>query len=90
MKSEIKEKPFASSRNLVKTIVRNANVSEEVVRTAKLFAALDTSMKSTYQSLEKITLGISQIQERNIQILENLHINNSEKQRNRCFFYRTR
>jgi len=44
------------------------------MRTAKLFAVLDTSMKSTHQSLEKLRTGIIQVQERNSQMLEQLRI----------------
>ncbi|CAG8483759.1 5524_t:CDS:10 [Ambispora leptoticha] len=61
-------------RSVVKSVVRNANINEEVMRTAKLFVAVDASMKSTYQSMEKITAGIVQLQERNTQTLENLHV----------------
>ncbi|CAG8492727.1 21737_t:CDS:2 [Rhizophagus irregularis] len=44
------------------------------MKTAKLFANLDVSMKSTHQSLEKLTIGITQLRERNNQMLEILHI----------------
>ncbi|CAB4383348.1 unnamed protein product [Rhizophagus irregularis] len=77
MKIELNEKAqnsFGSVRGIVKTVIKNANVSEELMKTAKLFANLDVSMKSTHQSLEKLTIGITQLRERNNQMLEILHI----------------
>ncbi|CAB4428103.1 unnamed protein product [Rhizophagus irregularis] len=66
MKIELNEKAqnsFGSVRGIVKTVIKNANVSEELMKTAKLFANLDVSMKSTHQ-----------LRERNNQMLEILHI----------------
>ncbi|CAG8701223.1 11532_t:CDS:2 [Acaulospora morrowiae] len=77
MKPELNEKSqnaFLGLRGIVKAIVKNSNGSEEVMRTARLFANIDVSMKSTHQSLEKLTSGITQLQERNVQILNTLYV----------------
>ncbi|RHZ72248.1 hypothetical protein Glove_243g40 [Diversispora epigaea] len=77
MKPELNEKSqnaFLGVRGIVKTVIRNSNVSEEVMRTAKLFANIDVSMKSTQQSLEKLTAGVTQLRERNMQMLDALYI----------------
>ncbi|CAG8673094.1 2130_t:CDS:2 [Funneliformis mosseae] len=77
MKIELNEKAqnaFGGIRGIVKTVIKNANANEEVTKTAKLFANLDVSMKSTHQSLEKLTYGITQLQERNNQMLGALHV----------------
>ncbi|CAG8713158.1 10793_t:CDS:2, partial [Dentiscutata heterogama] len=77
MKLELNEKAqnvFGDVRGIVRTVVKNSNVSEEVMRTARLLANLDTSMKSTHQSLQKLTQGITELQERNTQILDLLYM----------------
>ncbi|CAG8605076.1 360_t:CDS:2 [Diversispora eburnea] len=69
MKPELNEKSqnaFLGVRGIVKTVIRNSNVSEEVMRTAKLFANID--------SLEKLTAGVTQLRERNMQMLDALYI----------------
>ncbi|CAG8629919.1 28509_t:CDS:2 [Gigaspora margarita] len=77
MKLELNEKAqnvFGDVRGIAKTVVKNSNVSEEILRTARLLANLDTSMKSTHQSLQKLTQGISELQERNTQIQDLLYM----------------
>ncbi|CAG8505389.1 13467_t:CDS:2 [Cetraspora pellucida] len=77
MKLELNEKAqnvFGDVRGIVKTVIKNSNVSEEVMRTARLFSNFDTSMKSTHQSLQKLTQGINELQERNNQILDLLYM----------------
>ncbi|CAG8713750.1 35191_t:CDS:2, partial [Racocetra persica] len=67
MKLELNEKAqnvFGDVRGIVK----------EVMRTARLFSNLDTSMKSTHQSLQKLTQGINELQEKNNQILDLLYM----------------
>ncbi|CAH1764728.1 12912_t:CDS:2 [Entrophospora sp. SA101] len=76
-KTELNDKAqnaFGSVRGVVKTMLRNANVNEEIMKTARLFANLDMTMKSTYQSLDKLSAGLSQLEERNLQIVETLHL----------------
>ncbi|CAG8610809.1 7777_t:CDS:2 [Paraglomus occultum] len=77
MKPENREKSqnaFASVRGVFKTAIRSASASEEIMRTAKFFTNLDGTMKSTHQSMEKIIAGMVQLQERNTQMLDTLHI----------------
>ncbi|CAG8766474.1 18354_t:CDS:2, partial [Dentiscutata erythropus] len=77
MKLELNEKAqnvFGDVRGIVRSVVKNSNVSEEVMKTARLLANLDTSMKSTHQSLQKLTQGITELQERNTQILDLLYM----------------
>ncbi|KAF0506322.1 hypothetical protein F8M41_019137 [Gigaspora margarita] len=74
MKLELNEKAqnvFGDVRGIAKTVVKNSN---EILRTARLLANLDTSMKSTHQSLQKLTQGISELQERNTQIQDLLYM----------------
>ncbi|RIB03725.1 hypothetical protein C2G38_2224215 [Gigaspora rosea] len=49
-------------------------IAKEILRTARLLANLDTSMKSTHQSLQKLTQGITELQERNTQIQDLLYM----------------
>ncbi|RUS13221.1 hypothetical protein BC937DRAFT_95657 [Endogone sp. FLAS-F59071] len=55
---------------VVKTVLRNANVGEELGGAAKNFVYAESNIKSTQQSLEKINMLLAQLHDRHIAALD--------------------
>ncbi|KAF9428471.1 hypothetical protein BGZ94_002262 [Podila epigama] len=58
--------------SLIKTASNDAEPPETLLDTARQFATLDTTMKSTSQNMTKLTNILQQVQEANFVLLDNL------------------
>ncbi|KAG0035198.1 hypothetical protein BGZ81_011242 [Podila clonocystis] len=70
-KAQVTVSDFVS---IIKTANSDSELAEKTHDTARQFAMLDSTMKSTYQNIAKLTHTLHQVQDANFGLLDNLRV----------------